>query len=108
MKTTIGQFIHELRITNGMTLTQLGAKIGIDSGALSKIENGKKSMDPKCLPLLAETFSLNLKDLKENFISEKLAFEILDNSCDESVLTLIEQKIKLLKSKNIKQAELNF
>jgi transcriptional regulator with XRE-family HTH domain len=108
MKLTIGEYIHELRVKNEMTLTQLGALIGVDSGALSKIENGKKVLDRKNLIKIAETFSLDLNGLYQQFISEKVALEIIDYSCDESVLKLVEEKIKLYKSKNIKQAELNF
>ena len=31
MKKSIGEFIHNLRIEYGLTLTQLGAKLDIDS-----------------------------------------------------------------------------
>ena len=69
MKLTIGQYIHKLRNEQGLTLTQLGAMLGLDSGALSKIENGKKELDQKCLPRLAETFALDLDELKDEFFT---------------------------------------
>lgn len=105
---TIGEYIHDLRIKNQMTLTKLGALIGVDSGALSKIENGKKSLDQKTIRKIAETFSLNLDALMRQFVSEKVALEIIECSCDESVLTLVEEKIKLFKYKNAKQGEFKF
>ncbi len=37
MRETFGEYIRRLRTEKGLTLTQLGAFIGIDSGALSKI-----------------------------------------------------------------------
>lgn len=105
---TIAEYIHNLRLKNDMTLTQFGGLIGVDSGALSKIENGKKFLDRKTLLKISEAFSLDINDLNQEFISEKIALEIIDYSCDESVLKLVEEKIKLLKSKKITQAELNF
>mgnify|MGYP000152039407 FL=1 len=45
MEANFGEYIRKLRTENGLTLTQLGAKLGIDSGALSKIETGKKEFD---------------------------------------------------------------
>lgn len=108
MKKSIGEYIHELRLENGYTLTQLGALLGIDSGALSKIENGKKKLDWKCLPKLAKVFSLNLETLRNEFLSEKIAYELITNSCDEEVLKLAEEKVKYLRSKNSHQSKINF
>lgn len=108
MKETFGEFIKRLRNEHKMTLTQLGAKIGVDSGALSKIENGKKRLDEKALPKLAKLFKLNLSELKDEFFSELIANEIYENKCSEKVLELAEQKVKYIKSKNIKQAKLGF
>jgi len=49
----------ENRTENGLTLSPLGAKLGIDSGALSKIETGKKEFDQKSLNNLAAVFELD-------------------------------------------------
>ncbi len=37
MKTTFGEYIRELRLENNLTLTQLAAKLNLDSANLSKI-----------------------------------------------------------------------
>lgn len=108
MNKSIGKYIHKLRTQNGFTLTQLGAKLDIDSGALSKIENGKKKLDEKSLPKLAEVFNLNLKELKEEFISEQIAYKIHESGCSNNVLSLAEKKIKYIKQTSIKQGNLEF
>jgi transcriptional regulator with XRE-family HTH domain len=108
MKETFGEFIRKLRTENNMTLTQLGAKIGIDSGALSKIETGKKRLDEKALPKLAKLFKLNLSEIKDEFFSELIAYEIYENKCTEKVLELAEQKVKFIRIKNTKQGSLGF
>ncbi len=108
MKETFGEFIRKLRTENNLTLTQLGARIGVDSGALSKIETGKKRLDEKALPKLAKLFKLNLSEIKDEFFSELIAIEIYENKCSEKVLELAEQKVKYIRTKNTKQSSLGF
>lgn len=40
METNFGLHIKELRLKKGLTLTQMAAKVDLDSANLSKIENG--------------------------------------------------------------------
>jgi transcriptional regulator with XRE-family HTH domain len=108
MKKSIGEFIHNHRIENGLTLTQLGAKLDIDSGALSKIENGKKRLDEKTLPKLAEVFELDLDELKEEYISEQIAYKVFESGCSNKVLNLAEEKIVYIKQQNLTQTKFKF
>ncbi len=107
MGETFGEFLKHLRVGKGMTLTQLGAKLGIDSGALSKIENGKRNLDEKILPKIAQTFKLDLNELKDEFISEQIAYKIYENNCTNKVLTLAEEKVEYIKQRNFKQGNLD-
>ncbi len=100
MEANFGEYIRTLRTQSGLTLTQLGAKLGIDSGALSKIETGKKEFDEACLSKLAETFNLDLETLKSELISEKIAYTLYQNKCNDNVLTLAEEKVKYIRLKN--------
>lgn len=100
MEAKFGEYIRNLRTQNGLTLTQLGAKLGIDSGALSKIETGKKEFDEACLPKLAKTFNLDLETLKSELISEKIANTLYQYKCNDNVLTLAEEKVKYIRQKN--------
>lgn len=108
MKKSIGEFIHNLRTESGLTLTQLGAKLDIDSGALSKIENGKKRLDEKALPKLAEVFELDIDNLKEEYVSEQIAYKIFESGCSNNVLNLAEEKIVYIKQQNLKQTKFKF
>lgn len=103
MEANFGEYIRTLRTQSGLTLTQLGAKLGIDSGALSKIETGKKKFDENCLTKLAETFNLDLETLKSELISEKIANTLYQYKCSDNVLALAEEKVKYIREKNIKQ-----
>ena len=106
MRESIGEYIRKLRKQNKFTLTQLAAKLGIDSGALSKIENNKRKLDEKLLPKLAEIFDLDLNIIKDEYISEKIAYTIYENNCSDKVYKLAEQKVKYIKQNKIKQGKL--
>tara|TARA_B100000700_G_C14882382_1_gene778697 strand:- start:108 stop:434 length:327 start_codon:yes stop_codon:yes gene_type:complete len=107
MKKAIGEYLRELRKAEGFTLTQMGAKLGMDSGALSKVETGKKLLDSGYLPAIADTFNLDLDVLKAEFFAEKIAYELIENSCNEDTLKLAEEKVKYIKTKSATQAKLN-
>lgn len=106
MKETFGEYIRRLRKSKDYTLTQLAAKLNMDSANLSKIETGKREFDDKRLQLLASEFGLDLKELKDEYFSEMVAKKLYDNQCSDKVLQLAEEKVKYMKLKNTKQAEL--
>ncbi|WP_332910406.1 helix-turn-helix transcriptional regulator [Algoriphagus boritolerans] len=71
MKETFGEYIHNLRVEHGLTLTKLAASLDIDQSTLSKIENQKRSIPEEILPKLAKIFKLDIKKLENEFYSEK-------------------------------------
>jgi HTH-type transcriptional regulator, competence development regulator len=108
MKETFGEYIRKLRTEEELTLTQLAAKLDLDSANLSKIENGKREFDEKRLDKLAIIFNLDFDKLKSEFYSDFIAKKLYDTNCDNDVFTLAEEKIKYLKQKNLLQSKLNF
>lgn len=108
MKQLFGQYIKTLRTEKGFTLTQLGAKLGVDSANLSKIENGKREFDEKKLKTLAEIFHLNLEDLKTDYFGEFFAKKIYQSNCSTDAFIVAEEKIKYLREQDIEQGKLNF
>lgn len=100
MKETFGEYIKRLRTENGFTLTQLAAKLDLDSANLSKIENNKREFDERRLTLLSKVFDLDITKLRTEFFSDFIAKKIYENNCDEETLVLAEEKIAYLKSKN--------
>ena len=101
MKETFGEYIKRLRTENGLTLTQLAAKLDLDSANLSKIENNKREFDEKRLELLSNVFNLDMTQLRTEFFSDIIAKKIYENNCDIDTLILAEQKVEYLKSKNL-------
>ncbi len=108
MKETFGEYIRKLRTENEFTLTQLAAKLDLDSANLSKIENGKREFDEKRLVKLASIFDLEFDKLKAEFYSDFIAKKLYDTNCNNEVFVLAEQKIEYLKQKNLSQSKFNF
>lgn len=107
MKATFGEFIRKLRTENELTLTQLAAKLDLDSANLSKIENGKREFDEKRLEKLALVFNLDIDNLKSEFYSDFIAKKLYETNCNKEVFALAEQKIEYLKQRNLTQTKLN-
>lgn len=107
MKESFGEFVRKLRTEKQLTLTQLAAKLDMDSANLSKIETGKRDFDEKRLDKLANVFNLDLEELKMEYFSDFIAKKIykIDNSKD--TLILAEEKVNYLRIKNIKQTNLH-
>lgn len=95
MELSFGQYIKDLRSSNGFTLSQLATELEIDSANLSKIENGKREFDIKRLPKLCKIFKLNVTAMEKELLSEKIAKSTYENKLDNSVLSLVQEKIKL-------------
>jgi len=106
MKQSFGEYIRQLRNKRRFTLTQLGAKLDLDSANLSKIENGKRNFDEKRLNLLATIFNLDLEELKTEFYSGFFAKKLYDNRCPTDALIVAKKKVKYLRQINANQESL--
>jgi transcriptional regulator with XRE-family HTH domain len=92
MKTTFGEYIRLLRTKNELTLTQLAAKLNLDSANLSKIENGKREFDEKRLPIFAKIFKLNLSELEDEYVTDQIGKHIYETNCTKQLLQVAEEK----------------
>ena len=106
--THFGEYLRSLRKMENLTLTEFGARIGVDSANLSKIENGKRDFDSKKLIRLSRSFNIDIEILKEEFYSELIAKKILENNCNIEVLDKARDKYNYLLYKKQKQTQLEF
>ena len=100
MKTTFGEYLRLLRNQNQLTLTQLAAKLDLDSANLSKIENGKRNFDEKRLPKLAKIFKLNLTELRNEYVTDQIGKHIYETNCTKHLLQVAEAKAKYRRTIN--------
>jgi transcriptional regulator with XRE-family HTH domain len=104
MSTTFGEYIRLLRNENGLTLTQLAAKLDLDSANLSKIENGKRDFDEKRLPKLSKIFDLNLNELKNEYVTDQIGKQIYETNCTKQLLEVAEEKAEYRRTLNKEKA----
>ncbi|WP_172966908.1 helix-turn-helix domain-containing protein [Patiriisocius marinistellae] len=100
MKTTFGEYIRLLRNENELTLTQLAAKLDLDSANLSKIENGKRDFDEKRLPKLARIFKLKLTELRDEYVTDQIGKHIYETNCTKQLLEVAEEKAEYRRTLN--------
>jgi HTH-type transcriptional regulator, competence development regulator len=103
MKTTFGEYIRFLRTKKGLTLTQLAAKLDLDSANLSKIENGKRDFDEKRLSKLARIFGISITELRNEYVSDQLAKKIYETNCSKQLLKVAEEKAEYRRNKNLQK-----
>ncbi len=108
MKAIFGEYIRQLRTDKGLTLTQLAARLELDSANLSKIENGKREFDEKRLIKLASTFNLDIEKLKVEYFGNQFAKKMYEYNCSTETLIVAEEKVNYLKSTNAKRAQIEF
>lgn len=108
MKETFGEYIHRLRLDNGLTLTKLAAALDIDQSTLSKIENRKRNVPEEILPKFAKYFNLNFKQIEKEFYSEKIAEIIYKEEDTKGLLKLAEEKVEYFRIKKTEQGTIKF
>ncbi|MDO5510233.1 MAG: helix-turn-helix transcriptional regulator [Weeksellaceae bacterium] len=105
---SFGHYIKLEREKRNWTQTEFGAKIGINSSAISRIENGTQKFSKSKLPKLSEIFQIDLQKIIDLFYADKFALEAYENHCSDNVFVVAEDNIKYIKSNYTKQAKLNF
>jgi transcriptional regulator with XRE-family HTH domain len=70
-----GEYLHELRTTNGYSQKKVADKLSIDISLLSKIEHGERQVQGHMLKPISELFKLNYKDIQIQFLNQKIESE---------------------------------
>lgn len=97
MKTT-GEILRESREKKGLLLRQVAAMLNIDTAILSKVERSERKATKEQIIKLADIFNLNKDELLIQYLSEKIAYELLDEDVASKALKVAEQKVVYLKT----------
>jgi len=103
---SFGHFIKTEREKREWTQTDFGAKIGINSSAISRIENGTQKFSISKLKKLAEVLEIDLQKVRDLFFADKFAKEAYKNNCSENVFVVAESTAIYYKNINTKQGKL--
>ncbi|MDR1197720.1 MAG: helix-turn-helix domain-containing protein [Prevotellaceae bacterium] len=96
---TFGEYIRQLRINAGLPIRKIAAQLDIDSSLLGRIERNERQANKDIIVGIAQIFNQNEQDLFQRFLSDQIAYKILDEDADIGVLKVAEQKVEYLKSK---------
>lgn len=89
-----GDIIRKKREEKGMLLRQLSAMIDVDAAILSKVERGERKARREQVEKIAKALELNEKELMIEYLSENIAYEIIDEDFALDVLKVAEDKIE--------------
>ena len=96
--TSFGELLRSLREETGQTLKTVAEKLQMDTSLLAKIERNERQPTKQIIKEVAEYFKVNEKELQNNFLSDQIAYKILDQEADLSILKVAEEKVKYLKT----------
>lgn len=95
---TFGTHIRELREKQQMTLKDVSKLIGIDTSLLAKIERSERQPTKEFIAKISSLFKVKSKELLDEFLSDQIAYKILDEQADLNILKVAESKVTYLKS----------
>lgn len=103
---SFGNFIKKEREKREWTQTEFGAKIGINTSAISRIENGSQKFSKSKLKKLSELFEMDLQTITDLFFADKFVREALKYRCSDSIFSVAEETANYYRSINVKQGKL--
>ena len=95
---TFGAHIRELRENKGLTLKEVSKAVGIDISLLAKIERSERYPTKEFIGKISKLFEVDSKKLLNEYLSDQIAYKILDEQADLNILKVAENKITYLKS----------
>ena len=105
---SFGHFIRTEREKREWTQTEFGAKIGINTSAISRIENGNQKFSKSKLTDLSKLFDIELQEVTDLFFADKFAREAFKYKCSDSIFSVSEDTANYLRNSNSKQGQFNF
>lgn len=96
--TTFGEQIRQLREEAGLTLREVSANVGIDPSLLAKIERDERQATRQLIKDISNFFKVNEKQLLEEFLSDQIAYKIVNEEADPQILRVVEEKVAYIKT----------
>ena len=97
---SFGEHLRSLREEAGFTLKFVSEQISIDTSLLAKIERNERQPSKQIIKQVADFFEIDEKELLKDLLSDVIAYKILDEKADLSILKVAEEKVTYLKTIN--------
>lgn len=101
MKTekTFGETVKKLREEKKLTLREVAEALEIDTSMLGKIEKNSRKPNKILIENFASFFDVDEKDLTISFLSDSVAYKIIEEDYPVEVLKVAEEKVQYLITK---------
>ena len=97
---TFGDTVKNLREEKNLPLREVAEALEIDTSMLGKIEKNNRKPTKQLIEKFAKYFKVSAKDLTIAFVSDTVAYHVMDEEDFASeVLKVAEKKVKYLKTK---------
>lgn len=97
---TFGEHIRQLRISAGLPLRKIAARLDVDPSLLGKIERDDRQPTKEQIKKLAKIFEQDENFLLSEYLSDQIAYRIIEEESDLNVLKVAEKKFNYLKTRN--------
>ena len=98
---TFGDKIRIAREEHSLFLRQVAAEMGIDQAIISKFERGERKPTREQVLKFAKFYKLNKDQLLVAWLSDKVTYELGDESLACEALKVAEEKIKYVQKSKV-------
>lgn len=100
LEKTFGETVKTLREEKQLPLREVAEALEIDTSMLGKIEKNNRKPTKQLIEKFAKYFKVNGKDLIVAFLSDTIAYQVLDEEdLSTEIFKVAEEKVKYLKTK---------
>ncbi len=101
---TFGETVKKLREERNLPLREVAEALSIDTSMLGKIEKNNRKPTKQLIEKFAEYFKVSDKDLMIAFLSDAVAYRIMDEGdLSREVFKVAERKVEYMKTKKSDQ-----
>jgi HTH-type transcriptional regulator, competence development regulator len=97
--TTFGERIRKLREDQDLPQRKVAALLDIDTSLLAKYERNERQPPKELIIKIAKIFKVNSDELINEALTDKIAYQILEEEADSKILRIAEAKVEYLKKK---------
>lgn len=100
LEKTFGETVKKLREEQNLPLREVAVALSIDTSMLSKIEKNNRKPTKQLIEKISKYFKVSNKDLMIAFLSDAVAYQIMDEvDLSSEIFKVAEKKVKYLKTK---------
>lgn len=98
--TTFGETIRHLREELNLPQRKVAAYLDIDTSLLAKYERNVRQPSKELIIKIAELFKVDSQELISEALTDKIAYQIIEEDADSKILRVAENKVEYLKKQN--------